>query len=116
MVYKFKKINVDPIFSVNVVNSKEELKLKNFELLNEILEKNKIDVIKESIDEFEERDHFFNKMSFITIMLGVCPPVGIALMFAYGKFKVKWKILITVIVIIIDIILLSLLVHYLKQK
>ncbi|MGL4847865.1 MAG: hypothetical protein ACRC28_02905 [Clostridium sp.] len=116
MEYKFKKINVEPIFKVNVINSKEEHKIKNFELLNEILEKNKIDVIKESENDFIEKEYFFNKMSFITVLLVICPPAGIALMFAYGKFKIRWKILITIIVIVIDIILLSFLVHYLKQK
>ncbi|MGL5416541.1 MAG: hypothetical protein ACRDAU_12830 [Clostridium sp.] len=116
MEYKFKKINVEPVFQVNVISTVEKPKLENIDLLNEILEKNKIDVIKESEDDFIEREHFFNKMSFIILMLIICPPAGIALLFAYGKFKVRWKILITVIVIVIDIILLSLLVHYLKAK
>ncbi|WP_317310073.1 hypothetical protein [Clostridium thermobutyricum] len=116
MTYEFKIPKDIGQFDVKIIEDEYFDIPKNIENIKEILEKNKIDIIKEDVGDIDSDENlFFNKMSFIVTMIAVCPPVGLVLMYAYGKNTVKNKIIVTILILIIDIILLCLIVYFLRK-
>ncbi|WP_288478940.1 hypothetical protein [uncultured Clostridium sp.] len=116
MTYEFKIPKDIGQFDVKIIEDEYFDIPKNIENIKEILEKNKIDIIKEDVGDIDSDENlFFNKMSFIVTMIAVCLPVGLVLMYAYGKNTVKNKIIVTILILIIDIIILCLIVYFLRK-